>query len=384
MKLGQRRRLRSIQRECPKINFGIYFLGFIEILSFFCRLNRYMGIEPSSSEEGCDDPFTAESYRRLKKMRKRRKMRSALAKSQLQDIEAQSNGDSDEALESSDSEGLALEEALEASMHGNPPFEPLNTNRIQRIKRLDLHNEMLSGGENDGSYSSPLSQKSGKNMADFDDDDSPCEEELAQLAATSHCLTAFTAPRNLNLGEHFVAGAGGSNATANTSSTLSSAVAPKTNRNPSTGKMNANAEPTACKLSPAQMTVNEISQPANILLWDLLMDDKIVSVRYWSRFRESLFDKKKKRSFPGPSRRIVGQRNGEGVACAAVFQHREKYSYEIHRELFTEFGCESQCDRQFASAAESVGLVSAIPCNRHASGDHMGRAAAQNDAPLFQ
>lgn len=275
MKLRQRKRLRSIQRECLKLNFGIYILHRKFLL--FRRLNRYMGIEPSSSEEGCDDPFTAESYRRLKKMRKRRKMRSALAKSQLQDIEALSNGDSDEALESSDSEGLALEEALEASMHGNPPFEPLNTNRIQRIKRLDLHNDMLSGGENDGSYSSPLSQKSGKNMADFDDDDSPCEEELAQLAATSHCLTAFTAPRNLNLGEHFVAGTGGSNATANASSTLSPAAAPKTNRHPPTAKMNANAEPTACKLSTAQMTVNEISQPANILLWDLLMDDKIVS-----------------------------------------------------------------------------------------------------------
>lgn len=239
-------------------------------------------MEPSSSEEGCDDPITAESYRRLKKMRKRRKMRSALAKSQLQDIEALSNGDSDEALESSDSEGLALEEALEASMHGNAPFDPLATNRIQRIKRLDLHNDMLSAGENDGSYSSPLSQKSGKNMADFDDDDSPCEEELAQLAATSHCLTAFATPRNLNLGEHFVAGTGNSNATVNAASTIpTAAAAPKTNRNPSTAKLIANAEPTACKLSTTQMTVTEISQPANILLWDLLMDDKIVSSRYF-------------------------------------------------------------------------------------------------------
>lgn len=233
-------------------------------------------MEPSSSEEGCDDPLLAESYRSLKKMRKRRKMRSALAKSQLQDIEALSNGDSDEAIESSDSEGLALEEALEASMHGNAPFETLNTSRIQRIKRLDLHNDMLSGGENDGSYSSPLSQKSGKNMADFDDDDSPCEEELAQLAATSHCLTAFATPRNLNLSEHFVAGANNISANATPSSTAT----PKINRNPTNAKSNATVESNTCKSSSAQMTVNEISQPANILLWNLLMDDKIVSESY--------------------------------------------------------------------------------------------------------
>lgn len=267
-----------------------------EILYFilFCRINRvnlrFIGsMEPSSSEEGCDDPITAESYRRLKKMRKRRKMRSALAKSQLQDIEALSNGDSDEALESSDSEGLALEEALEASMHGNPPFDPLNTNRIQRIKRLDLHNDMLSAGENDGSYSSPLSQKSGKNMADFDDDDSPCEEELARLTLQ---LTEIAMPRNLNLGEHFVAGAGNNNASANASSIPSSATAPKSNRNSSTAKINANVDSTACKLSTAHMTVNEISQPANILLWDLLMDDKIVSSPFGQETRREFINTK--------------------------------------------------------------------------------------------
>lgn len=246
---------------------------------YFCSINRvnlrFIGtMEPSSSEEGCDDPLTAENYRRLKKMRKRRKMRSALAKSQLHDIEALSNGDSDEAIESSDSEGLALEEALEASMHGNAPFEALNTSRIQRIKRLDLQHDMLSGGENDGSYSSPLSQKSGKNMADFDDDDSPCEEELAQLAATSHCLTAFPTPRDLNMNEHFPAGAGTS---ATNAPATSSTTATKANRHSSTAKSSANAESNTCKLSSTQMTVNEISQPANILLWDLLMDDKIVS-----------------------------------------------------------------------------------------------------------
>lgn len=47
--------------------------------------------------------------------------------------------------------------------------------------------EMLSGeeaeveGDADGSYSSRMSNKSEKNMADFDGEDSVCDEELAQL-----------------------------------------------------------------------------------------------------------------------------------------------------------------------------------------------------------
>lgn len=245
------------------------------------RVNlRYMGsMDPSSSEEGCDDPMMAESYRRLKKIRKRRKMRSDLTKSQLRDIDALSNGDSDEAIETSDSENLALEEALEAGMHGSAAFESLNRNRIQRIKRLDLQNDMLSGGENDGSYSSPLSQKSGKNMADFDDDESPCEEEMAQLAATSHCLTSFTTPRTLNMNEVFVVGPSANGASDSGASAKTSPATPKSHRHSSNVKSNANAESRSSgKATSTQMTLNEISQPANILLWDLLMDDKIVSL----------------------------------------------------------------------------------------------------------
>lgn len=47
---------------------------------------------------------------------------------------------------------------------------------------------MLSGeeaeveGDADGSYSSRMSNKSEKNMGDFDGEDSVCEEELARLA----------------------------------------------------------------------------------------------------------------------------------------------------------------------------------------------------------
>lgn len=42
--------------------------------------------------------------------------------------------------------------------------------------------EAEAEGDADGSYSSRMSNKSEKNMADFDGEDSVCEEELAQLA----------------------------------------------------------------------------------------------------------------------------------------------------------------------------------------------------------
>lgn len=43
---------------------------------------------------------------------------------------------------------------------------------------------MMSGEE--GSYSSRMSNKSEKNMADFDGEESGCEDELVQLAAQVH------------------------------------------------------------------------------------------------------------------------------------------------------------------------------------------------------
>ncbi|XP_058056030.1 ubiquitin carboxyl-terminal hydrolase puf [Anopheles bellator] len=59
----------------------------------------------------------------------------------------------------------------------------------------------LNEADNDGSCSSPLSNKSEKNMADFDDEESPCDEELAQLAARAESLHAsFPIPRPRSIG----------------------------------------------------------------------------------------------------------------------------------------------------------------------------------------
>lgn len=178
-------------------------------------------------------------------------MHAVMAKSQLQGIEAISDGDTDEAVDINDSdcsESAQIQSAMLGHLHAKAPF--INTMANNHLIG------MLSGGENDGSYSSPLSQKSGKNMADFDDEDSPCEEELAQLAASTHCLAAFaSSSRERNI-------------TQNVLNSVNNALTAKSSRNSSRTTENARTN---------LMTANEVSQPCNILLWDLLMDDKIVS-----------------------------------------------------------------------------------------------------------
>lgn len=101
--------------------------------------------------------------------------------------------------------------------------------------------DMLSGeeAENDGegSYSSRMSNKSEKNMADFDGEDSGCEEELAQLAVqaqlSSQCLSL---------------------------------------------SHNQSPEKSPTRLDPrlsATFKIDNVCQPGNTLLWDLLQDNKI-------------------------------------------------------------------------------------------------------------
>lgn len=197
----------------------------------------------------------SETYNVRKKLRKRRKARQASSKVQRPNIEAISDGDSDEVVGMNDSDcsESQLQSAMLGHLHGEGPF--INTMSEGHLMGL------LSGAENDGSYSSPLSQKSGKNMADFDDDDSPCEEELAQLTASSHCLTAFATPRSININEHFHVNSSGSATKAGKSSVVSKTT-------------EGTSKPGG--LQSTTLTLSEISQPGNILLWDLLMDDKIV------------------------------------------------------------------------------------------------------------
>ncbi|CAH2011093.1 unnamed protein product [Acanthoscelides obtectus] len=99
--------------------------------------------------------------------------------------------------------------------------------------------EMLSGEEaeveadGEGSYSSRMSNKSEKNMADFDGEDSVCEEELARL----------TDRANMNL--HVLA------------------------HSPEKSPMRVDPRLSAC------FKADNVCLPGNTLLWDLLQDDKI-------------------------------------------------------------------------------------------------------------
>lgn len=219
------------------------------------RINRRLvaPLNASSSEDGIGE---TDAHAARKKIRKRRKMRAVIAKSQLQGIEAISDGDTDEAVDINDSDDCS-ESQIQSAMLGH--LHAKETPFINTIANNHLIG-MLSGGENDGSYSSPLSQKSGKNMADFDDDDSPCEEELAQLAASSHCLAAFGLASSRNM----------------TQNVLNNALTAKSSRNLS--------KTTVENVRTNLMTANEVSQPCNILLWDLLMDDKIVSFFFVLKF----------------------------------------------------------------------------------------------------
>lgn len=145
----------------------------------------------------------------------------------------------------------------------DPPF-------IRAIAETHL-NELLSGGENDDSYSSPMSNKSEKNMADFDDDDSPCEEELAQLASRPHCLAQFSIPRSRPMAVR-------ENSQSADITEVSSSKDVKNNKQ---DDVNMTTNTTTNKdeiLQQPVFKISEVCQPGNTLLWDLLQDDKIVSI----------------------------------------------------------------------------------------------------------
>lgn len=193
----------------------------------------------SSSDDGLDD---VGNYTMRKKIRKRRKVR-VISKKPLQNIEPISDGESQ-------SDGVIGINDSDCSDTHHPPMMGHPRGHADG-PFLSAISDLLSGAENDG-YSSPLSNKSEKNMADFEDedeDDEVCDEEMEHLAAQF-------ASRDIM--EHFHA-----------------QTAAKSNRNAPCKTMDK-----VTKDQKQQLTYRaaEVCQPGNTLLWDLLMDDKIVSV----------------------------------------------------------------------------------------------------------
>lgn len=202
--------------------------------------------------------------------RKRRKVRAggAAAKKHLQKIEAISEPEShsDEIVNANDSDcsDTQLQSAM-LGLQGDSSF----LGGMSDSHLIDL----LSGAENDGSYSSPLSNKSEKNMADFEDEDSPLEEEeLAQLAASSHCLAFSPRARHISMNDHFHSAAAAAAAAAAVANGTSLGKASRTIPSSKVAMDDALKD-----RNRSPYKIAEVCQPGNTLLWDLLMDDKIVS-----------------------------------------------------------------------------------------------------------
>ncbi|XP_052863668.1 ubiquitin carboxyl-terminal hydrolase puf [Anopheles cruzii] len=165
----------------------------------------------------------------------------------------------------------------------------------------------LNEADNDGSCSSPLSNKSEKNMADFDDEESPCDEELAQLAARAESLHAsFPIPRPRSIGAVVSGPPLRSSATSGLGTLVKHAHSPglprsvplngggKGPKGPSTKTKDILQATAALAASAASVGVGgatlgvglgvtvgapyrfpDVCHPGNTLLWDLLQDDKI-------------------------------------------------------------------------------------------------------------
>lgn len=210
--------------------------------------------EGSSSDECLE---VNENIGRKKYRMKRKKM---LIRKRLQEmVESISDNDShsDPLFGGSDcSEPHMREEVLEHINKDDSFFRAIADNQIM---------DFLQAAENDGS-SSIMSNKSEKNMADFDDEDSPCEEELAQLAASSpHCLPQFSLPR--------------SRADINRSSTPPTAKKLNKEHNKSTSSSGSGDKMLKASgsgmITSSPQKSSDICQPGSTLLWDLLQDDKI-------------------------------------------------------------------------------------------------------------
>ncbi|XP_001998517.3 ubiquitin carboxyl-terminal hydrolase puf [Drosophila mojavensis] len=292
-------------------------------------------IDNTSSEEELQSRAALELQLHRKKTSNKRRRPKATNKPQIlphelveiwdgvEDVPSSDDGDADgdgellaDSDECSDSAGHQLvPAAVLKHLHGEGPY-------IRAIAETNI-SELLSGAENDGSYSSPMSNKSEKNLADFDDEDvSPCEEELAQLvnshgarvaapncrdvapafaAAAAALMAAQSAMAMQKSGETNVAAAAAAVAAAavatgnaqqslvamrqqaNAAAAVAAAAAAKTKSDSDVDLIEvANKQLHSPKPSNVVSTnnqpsfkLNDVCQPGNTLLWDLLQDDKI-------------------------------------------------------------------------------------------------------------
>lgn len=229
--------------------------------------------QPTSSDECLGE---SETFSLRKKMRKRRRKNSpdlGAAIKKAVGIDAISDSHSDEIaiVNDSDCSDTFIQTSMLNRLHAAANDEKHVLQSIADSHLIDL----LSGAENDGSYSSPLSNKSEKNMGDFDEDeDSPCEEELAQLASSTHALAAslkVLQTRPLIIGDSLTSKGAVSKEGSVSSSTIKSSATSVSSVGMLKPLADAAGQPFTCRVA-------DVCKPGNTLLWDLLMDDKIVSL----------------------------------------------------------------------------------------------------------
>lgn len=218
------------------------------------RVDRFHPHNTSSDEESVE--VSENHIKTRKKFRKKRRKIGQLTRKEIQEmVESISDGDSDcdPLFGGSDCSESVREDVLERLNKDESFFRAISEN----CHLMDY----LRSADNDES-SSPISNKSEKNMADFDDEDSPCEEELAQLTATS---SHYSSPRNRI--DH------------NRSSTPNNIQKSHKNhvKNSGSSGNEKNKSNSSNVSSPMRARSPDVCQPGNTLLWDLLQDDKIVS-----------------------------------------------------------------------------------------------------------
>lgn len=216
--------------------------------------DRFHPHNTSSDEESAD--VSENILKARKKFRKKRRKTGQLTRKEIQEmVESISDGDSDcdPLFGGSDCSESVRDDVLERLNKDESFFCAISEN----CHLMDY----LRSAENDES-SSPISNKSEKNMADFDDEDSPCEEELAQLTASS---SHYASQRN--------------RIDQNRSSTPNNVQKSHKNhvKNSGSSSNEKNKSNSSNVSSPMRARSPDICQPGNTLLWDLLQDDKIVS-----------------------------------------------------------------------------------------------------------
>lgn len=284
--------------------------------------------QPTSSDECMAD---SETFALRKKMRKRRRKNSpdiGDGSKKAEAIDAISDSHSDEITNINDSD--SSETFIQATILGRLHAAANDgKNVLQTIADSHLI-DLLSGAENDGSYSSPLSNKSEKNMGDFDEDEeSPCEEELAQLASSTHALEVSLKKlptRPLIIGDTQMPKIVVKTGSVSSSTVKSSATSVSSN----TGHTNIILKPiTSAAGLPFTYRITDVCKPGNTLLWDLLMDDKIV--RYLFIVLVCFCD-----SYPyfsGSIGRIPCSRSRESAWYASLFQHRTSNTHQVYRGM---------------------------------------------------